>query len=371
VQNYDRQLEDVFAIQTEVAQNVADALKMQLLGEQRERIEKKPTGDISAYTFYLKGRYYWNERSKESLEKAIKYFEEALKRDTEFALAYSGIADSYIVLVDHGYVARSEGYAKATEAATKALKLDDTLAEAHTSLANILSAEWDWIRAEEEFAKALQANPSYATAHHWYSIHLLSLGRLDEAIKELKIAEQLDPLSPMIRSYGAAFVYLSARQYDLALAESDKALELDPNFVVAHFNRVWVYLAKSMFDEALAEQERVLPFLQPLSYDNRAFAGAAYAIAGRTEDAKRILREWEEASAHERAEDVSHWTLALIHLNLGNKDRAFEWLEKAFEARTITPFLVRLLPFFDEMTSDPRFDELMKKTVGSFAPTRE
>ena len=183
-----------------------------------------------------------------------------------------------------------------------------------------------------EFAKALQANPSYATAHHWYSIHLLFTGRLDEAIKELKIAEELDPLSPMIRSYGAAFVYVSARQYDLAMAESDKALELDRNFMVAHFNRIWVYLAKSMFDEALAEQERVLPFLQPLSYDNRAFVGAAYAIAGRTEDAKRILREWEEASAHERVEDVSHWTLALIHLNLGNKDRAFEWLEKAFEA---------------------------------------
>ena len=370
VQNYDRQLEDVFAIQTEVAQNVADALKTQLLDEERQQIEKKPTGDISAYTFYLKGRYYWNERNKESLEKAIKYFEEAIKRDPEFALAYSGIADSYFVLVDHGYLARSDGHAKARDAATKALELDDTLAEAHTSLANILSAEWDWIRAEEEFAKALRANPNYATAHHWYSIHLLCLGRLDEAIKELKIAEELDPLSPMIHAYGQ-LVYLSARQYDIALAESDKALELDPNFMVAHFNRIWVYLAKSMFDEAMAEQERVLPVLQPLSYDNRALVGAVYAIAGRTEEAKRILREWEEASAHERAEDVNHWALALIHLKLGNKDRAFEWLEKAFEAHTITPFLVKLYPYFDEMTSDPRFDELMKKTVGSLAATRE
>ena len=371
VQNYDRQLEDVFAIQTEVAQNVADALETQLLGEERERIEKKPTRDISAYTFYLKGRYYWNERNRESLEKAIKYFEEAIKRDPEFALAYSGIADSYIVLVDHGYIARSEGYAKARDAATKALKLDDTLAEAHTSLANILSVEWDWIRAEEEFAKALQANPNYATAHHWYSIHLLSLGRLDEATKELKIAEELDPLSPMIRSYGGGWVHLSTRQYDIALAELDKALELDPGFVSAHFNRVWVYLAKSMFDEALAEQERVLPFFQPLSTAMRAWIGAAYAIAGRTEDAKRILREWEEASTHEHAEDVNHWALALIHLKLGNKDRAFEWLEKAFEAHTITPFQVRLFPFFDEMTSDPRCDELMKKTVGPLALKRE
>jgi TolB-like protein/Tfp pilus assembly protein PilF len=369
VQNYDRQLEDVFAIQTEVAQNVADALKMQLLDVERQQIEKKPTGDISAYAFYLKGRYYWNERSRESLGKSIEYFEEALKRDSEFALAYSGIADSYIVLVDHGYLARSEGYAKAGDAATKALKLDDTLAEAHTSLANILSREWDWRGAGEEFDKALRANPNYATAHHWYSIHLLETGRLDEAIKEWKIAEELDPLSPMIHAYGA-LVYVHARQYDIALAESDKALELDPNFVSAHFNRIWVYLSKSMFDEAMADQERVLPALQPLSYDNRALVGAAYAIAGRTEEAKRILREWEEASAHERAEDVNHWALALIHLKLGNKDRAFESLEKAIKAHTITPFQVKLFWFFDEMTSDARFDELMKKTVGSLTPTQ-
>jgi TolB-like protein/Tfp pilus assembly protein PilF len=371
VQNYDRQLEDVFAIQTEVAQNVADALKTQLLTEEKQHIAKKPTGDISAYTFYLKGRYLWNERNKESLEKSIKYFEEAIRRDAGFALPYAGLADSYIVLADHSYLPRSEVYPKAKEAARKALGLDDTLAEAHTSLANILSLEWDWIRAEEEFAKALRANPNYATAHHWYSIHFLFLGRVDEAIKELMIAEELDPLSPMIRSYAGAWVYLSSRQYDIALAEVDKALELDPNFLPAHINRVWVYLAKLMFDEAMAEQKRVLPFLQPLTNAWRARLGAAYAIAGRTEEAKRILREWEEGSADERDEDVEHWALALIHLKLGNKDRAFEWLEKAFKARTTTPFLVKVYPFFDEMTSDPRFDELMKKTVGSRASTRE
>jgi tetratricopeptide (TPR) repeat protein len=163
---------------------------------------------------------------------------------------------------------------------------------------------------------------------------------------------------------------LYSRQDDTSLTEVDKALELDPGFMVAHFNRVWVYLAKSMFEEAVAEQERVLPFLKPLSYGNRALVGAAYAVAGRTEDAKRILRELEEASAHERAEDVSPHHLAIIHSKLGNKDRAFEWLRKAFEAHTITPFQAKLLSFFDEITSDPRFDELMKKTVGSFTPTQ-
>ena len=284
VQNYDRQLEDVFAIQTEVAQNVADALKTQLLDQERQQIEKKPTGDISAYSFYLKGRYLWNERNKESLEKSIKYFEEAIERDPEFALAYSGIADSYTVLVDHGYLAQSEGGRKAQDAATKALELDDTLAEAHTSLACILSAKWDWIRAEEEFAKALRINPNYMTAHHWYSIHLAYLGRLDEAIREAKIAEELDPLSPMIHTY-AGIVYLHARQYDVAMKEHEKALELDPNFVPAHGNLADLYLAKSMFKEALAELEWALPHVQPLTTAGKAEVGSVYACLLYTSDA--------------------------------------------------------------------------------------
>ena len=370
VQNYDRQLEDVFAIQTEVAQNVADALKTQLLDEEKQLIEKKPTGDISAYTFYLKGRYLWNERNKESLEKSIKYFEEAMGRDPTFALAYSGLADTYLTLVGHGYTARSEGYAKAKSAATKALELDDRLAEAHTSLGSLLSEQWDWPRAEEEFAKALGINRNYATAHHWYSLHLASIGRLDEAIKELKIAEELDPLSPMIHT-AVGVLYFFARQYDVALGEFDKALELDPNFVPAHGNRVEVYLAKSMYEEALAELERVLPEYQPLSTAAKAEVGSYYARAGRIEDAKRLLRECEDASAHERAEDVNPQASAFIHYKLGNKDRAFEWLEKAFEAHTITPFQVKLYECFDEMTSDPRFDELLKKTVRSVNATRK
>ena len=164
----------------------------------------------------------------------------------------------------------------------------------------------------------------------------------------------------MIHSYGA-LVYLAARQYDIAMKEIDTALELDPNFVPAHGNRIDVYLAKSMYKEALAEAELVLPFLQPLSIALKAEVGAYYARIGRIEEAKHLLQECEEASAHERAEDLNPQYLAIIHWKLGNKDRAFEWLEKAFEARTVTPFWVRLFPFFDEITSDPRFDELMKK----------
>jgi len=361
VQNYDRQLEDVFAIQVEVAQNVADALKTQLLDEEREHIEKKPTEDIGAYTFYLKGRYYWNERNKESLERAIKYFEEAIKRDPQFALAYSGLADCYIVLVDHSYLPPNEGYPKARQAATRALELDNTLAEAHTSLASILNTDWEWTEAEREFKEALRLNPNYPTAHHWYSIHLMTMGHLDEAIKEAKAAQELDPLSPQIHAY-AGILHFCARHYDSAFEEFDRSLELDPNSVAAHEYRCYVYLLKSMFEEALTEMQLVLQFFHMSTANVRAFTGAVYATAGRIEEAKRIIRECEEKSAHEYVDPK--W-LVWAHSRLGNKDRAFGWLEKAFEAHRFTPFEVKLDPRFDGITSDPRFDELMKKTVGA------
>jgi tetratricopeptide (TPR) repeat protein len=366
VQNYDRQLEDVFAIQAEVAQNVADALKTQLLTEERQHIEKKPTGDMGAYTLYLKGRYYWNERNKESLERAIKYFEEAIRRDTEFALAYSGLADCYIVLVDHSYLPPNEGYPKAKKAATKALELDNTLPEAHTSLATILSTDWEWTEAEREFKEALRLNPNYPTAHHWYSIHLLSLGRLDEAMREAKAAQELDPLSPQIHAY-AGILHVCARQYDSALEEFDKSLELDPNSVAAHEYRCYVYLFKSMFEEALTEMQLVLQFFHTSTTNVRAFTGAVYAMVGRVEEAKLILRECEEGSAHEYADP--QW-LVFAHSRLGNKDRALEWLEKAFGAHRFTPFQAKLDPRFDAITSDPRFDELMKKTLAAYPGAR-
>jgi adenylate cyclase len=370
-QTYDRELEDVFAIQAEVAQNVVDALKTQMLGRERKHIEKKPTEDIGAYTLYLKGRYYWNERSRDALEKAIKYFEEAIRRDPGFAPAYSGLTDSYIVLVGHGYLLPSEGYPKAKEAARKALDLDETLAEAHTSLGSILSHEWDWVGAEREFAKAVRANPNYATAHHWYSIHLMTVGRLDEAIKELKIAEELDPLSPMIHTY-AGQLYFYARQYDIAMKEFGKALELDPNFVPAHGNRADLYLVKSMFDEALAELKWLLPALPSAMGEmlEAHFRSYVCAMSGGTEEAKRIILECEEKIAHERDEDIDQNVMtnfAIIHSKLGDKDRALEWLRRCFEVRAITPYEVKLNPEFDEINSDPRFEELMNETIRSLA----
>jgi len=267
--------------------------------------------------------------------------------------------------VDHAYLTPNEGNPKAKQAATKALELDNTLAEAHISLASILNTDWEMAEAEHEFNEALRLNPNYPTAHHWYSVHLRSLGRLDEAMREAKAAKELDPLSPMIHTY-AGELYLDARQYDAAMKEFDKALELDPNFVPAHEDRCYVYLFKSMFEEALTEMQLVLRFSHMSTANVRAFTGAVYAMAGRIEEAKRFLRECEDASTHEY---VNPYWLVFAYSSLGNKDRALEWLEKTFEARIFTPFRAKLDSRFDGVTSDPRFDELLKKFVRSLGGT--
>ncbi len=358
-ESFDREMKDIFAIQSEISKEVAAALKVKLLPIEKERLDKRLTGDLDAYTLYLKGRFCWNERSRDSLMKAVKYFEDAIKKDPDFARAYSGLADCYVVLVNHGYITSTDGYDKARNALTKALSLDGALAEAHTSLGNILSNEWNWSAAEEEFSEAIRTNPGYAKAHHWYSIHLLSLGRIEEAIDQLKIAEDLDPLSPMIHAYaGGLFIY--ARRYDDAMKELDRSLELDQNFVPAHANRSDACLAKGMFDEALAELHWVM-HRAPQSIRWRVELALVYAISGRTKEAEQILKECEESSTRDSLEPHR---LAIIHSKLGNLDRAFEWLEKAFKLRSITPFQVKQGPFYDTITSDPRFDELVRKTGG-------
>jgi len=356
-ESFDREMKDIFVIQSEISKRVAEELKVRILPEEKEHLNKSPTGDLDAYTLYLKGRFCWNERSRDSLIKAVNYFEDAIKKDPESARAYAGLADCYVVLVNHRYLPQKEGYSKARNALTKALSLDGTLAEAHTSLGNILSNEWDWATAEHEFSEAIKANPNFAKAHHWYSIHLLSLGRIEEAVDQLKIAEEFDPLSPMIHAYaGGLFIY--ARRYDDALKEIDRSLELDPNFVPAHANRSDACLAKGMFDEALEELQWVMRRV-PATTHWRVELGFVYAISGRKKEAEQILRECEEPA---NREDFEPQRLAIIYSKVGNLDRAFELLEKAFKLRSITPFQVKQGPFYDTITSDPRFEELVKKT---------
>jgi TolB-like protein len=360
-ESYDREMKDIFAIQSEISKTVAEALRVKVLPVEKERLDGGIGVDPDAYTLYLQGKSCWNERSRTSLMKAIDYFEEAIARHPEFARAHSGLADCYIVLVNHGYLPSAEGYKKAKDALTQALDLDASLAEAHTSLGHVLSRGWDWKSAEEEFAKAIENNPNFAKAHHWYSIHLLSVGQVDAAIEQLNIAEELDPLSPILHSY-AGGLYIYAHQFDNAMKELDRSLQLDPNFVPAHANRSDACLTKSMFEEAIAELDWVSKHVPKSARWNveRAFV---YAISGLREEAEHLLKECETTLDLEQLEPQR---LAVVYSKLGNTDHAMELIEKAFEVRSVTPFQVRQSPFYDTITSDPRFEKLFKKTVQSF-----
>lgn len=362
-QNYDRQLEDVFAIQIEIATSVTESLKAQLLAEEKGKLGQRLTEYVDAYTLYLKGRFSWNERSRDSLIRAIQCFQGAIERDPEFARAYSALGDCYIVLVDHGYLAQKVGYDKARKALTRALDFDPTLAEAHSSLGNILSNEWNWNTAENEFTEAIKNSPNCAKAHHWYSIHLLSVGRLEEAIKQLTIAQELDPLSPMIHAY-AGGLYVYARRYDDAMRQLDRSLQLDPNFVPAHANRCDVCLSKSMFEEAIAELDWVLKRVPGTTYWKME-RGFVCAMSGMKEEAEQLLKECEHAPDFEQLEPQR---LAIAHSKLGNLNRALELIARAFEMHSVTPFQVKQGPFYDTITSDPRFDDLFKKAIQSTEP---
>jgi Tfp pilus assembly protein PilF len=316
-----------------------------------------------AYTLYLKGRHCWNERSKHALADAVKYFKEAVERDPAFALAYSGLADTYSVLADHGYIQADVGFANAKDAAKRAIELGDTLAETHTSMGVILFHDWDWRGTEAEFTKAVKANPNYATAHQWYSLYLAALGRLDEAVKQAKLAEDLDPLSPSIHSCLGGHYY-AAGQYSEAIEEFNKALELEPNFAPAHAQRYYVYMVKSMFDEALADLRHWLPGVPPAMAAIMESQHQSYvcAASGRLEEAKSLLKECEENVAGERDQDLDRGVMAnfmVLNYKLGNRSRAFEWLSKFIQMRMLTPIEVKCDPFFSQVASDPKFEELI------------
>src|SRR5437870_1253137 len=256
-QKYDRELEDVFKIQTDIAERVADALKVQLLTENRTLIEQKAPDDIGAYVLYLRGRYYSSKRTKEDLKRAIGYFGEAIKKDPKYALAYAGMADCYTLMGRHLYLPPKDAFLKAREYANRALELNDNLAEAHTSLAAVLiNYNWDWSAAEEQFKHALHLNPNYAAAHYWHSVLLQTTGRLQESVTAAEKAQVLDPLSPVI-GMGVVQAYFFSEQYDKAIDECRKYLEMNPNFVVAQDYLVHLHVRNGQFEEAADEARRL------------------------------------------------------------------------------------------------------------------
>jgi TolB-like protein/Tfp pilus assembly protein PilF len=354
---FDKDLEDVFAVQSEIAQKVASELEVQIRNSERQMLEKKPTESNQAFAIYLEGRHFLNKRTEEDLKKAIEFFEEALKRDHRYALAFTGIADSLSILALLEFVPPKQVFPKAKNAAENALEIDGSLAEAHTSLGLVMfQYDWNWEGAEREFRRALEFNPSYAPAHQFYADFLKSQGRFDEAISEMGHAQALDPLSLAINTGLGHVLYLS-RQYDQAIQQYRNAIRLDPKFVQAHLWFGRPFLQKRMYREAIAELTQAVK-LSGESTISLAMLGHAYAAAGKRKEAGYFLTKLMERA---KLQYVSSYWIAMVHIGLGDKTESFDWLEKAFQERSSWLAWSGVEPRFDTLRSDPRFTTLMAK----------
>jgi tetratricopeptide (TPR) repeat protein len=350
-------LRDVFALQRKVARSIAEQIRIKLNPNEQAELKHLKAVNAEAYEAYLKGRYFWNKRTGEGLKRAVDYFNQAIEKDPNYAQAYAGLADSYALMGDweYGVLPPAEAFPKAKAAAAKALTLDNTLGEAHTSLAFVLDLfDWDWGAAEGEYREAIELSPNYATAHQWYTWHLITLGRNSEAITEMRRAESLDPLSLIIGA-DMADVLLSARHYDESIQQSRKTIEMDPRFAVTHYELGQAFVQKHMYNEGIAELQKAIG----LSGGDKAFRSNlayAYATSGRRNEALEMLRELKNPSnsGFSNASEI-----ALIYVGLDEKDQAMSWLDKAYGERFNPSVLVR--PCFDPLRSDPRFQDLLRR----------
>jgi len=357
-EKYDREMQDVFAIQDEISLAIVDKMKVSLLGKDKEKLLKRHTQALDAYSLYLKGRYFWNKRTEGSLRKAIQYFEQAIEKDPGYALAYSGLADSHIMLAEYSLVQPKDAFPKAKAAVMKALEIDKSLAEAHTSLAFVKTlSDWDWLGAEKEFTQAIEFNPGYPTARQWYAEYLTMTGRYSEAIAELKRAQELDPLSLTVGVALGVTLFCGTRQYDRVIEECQKVLEMDPNFGGALNLLGMAYRERGMHKEAMEEFQKARAFDEGNTWIT-AGLGHAYALGGKKNEAKKVLEELERLS---KRKYVPSDNIALVCLGLGKKDLMFEYLEKACEDRCVGMSWLKADPIFDSLRSDPRFKSLLKR----------
>ena len=356
-EHYNRRLSDIFEVQEEIAREISEKLRVKLSGKERKQLMKRHTEDAEAYKLYLKGRFHWNKRTRESLKKGIDYFERAIEKDSNYALAFTGLADCYNSLSRFGWLSPAEAMPKAKDAAERALALDAHLAEAHNSRAFVAeNYEWDWPTAEREYKRAIELNPNYATAHQWYGEYLATIGRFDEGLDELKQAEQLDPLSLIINS-DLGLPYFFAREYDRAVEQWQKTVELDPDFWLAHYALALVYEQQGQYREAIAESKRALNLFGDSPWV-LAGLGHIYAVAGETEAAHHVLDELKERG---KGLYVSPFDLALIYAGLGERDEALLWLEKAYEERNQWLTWLKVEPRLDSLRRDPRFSDLVRR----------
>jgi adenylate cyclase len=356
-QNYDKQLDDVFAIQTEIAEKVAEALRVELVQSERERLEKRKAPATGPYTLYLKGRHYWNERTEEGMGKAIGYFNAAVGEDPTFARGYVGLADCYGVMSRNGIMEPEEGMRRARQYALKAIELDGTLAEPWATLASTtLYVERDPGVAEEQFKKSIALNPSYPSAHQWYAHLLVTLGRLDEGMREITKARELDPLSLVIRvNYGDGLYY--SGRFDEAIENFRKIVEESPNFPVVYPSLCQAYLRKSMYQEALDAAEKYIAFIGD-GDESRLLKSYVYSYMGRTDEARRLLAEFER---REPGEGVSPYNIGLSYFAMGDQDSGFRWLEKAYERFDGNTYQLLKDYELDGVRSDPRYLSLLER----------
>src|SRR6266436_1659652 len=343
-QSYQGELRDTLALQSKVARAIADQIRINLNPREQAALKNVKVVNPQAYESFLKGRYFWNKRTADGLKVALAYFNQAIDEDTKYAQAYSGLADTYALLGDWQYAAMTpkEALPKAKAAAIKALELDSALGEAHNSLAFCLDGfDWNFEPAGEEFRRAIELNPGYATAHHWYAWHLSLLGRYDEAIAEMRKAENLDPLS-LIISADLAELLVIAHHYDESILESRKTIEMDPNFALAHNQLGQAYLQKQMHDEAIAEMQKAVQ-LSAGSPTIIANLARAYVASGRRIEAVKLLQDLKKPSSH----TYSHASeIAVVYAALADKDQAMNWLEKGYEERFNPGVLLR--PGFED-----------------------
>ncbi|MEO7801233.1 MAG: tetratricopeptide repeat protein, partial [Ginsengibacter sp.] len=350
-------MDDIFDIQEKVSLKIVEALRLHLTGSDKNLLEKRYTDDTEAYQLYLQGRFFWAKRNADSLSTAVRYFENAIEKDNDYALAWAGLADTYSLMGEYTNTSRREVLAKQTEAINKALQIDNRLGEAHISLAiSLMLNEWDWKNSEKECKIGIELSPNYATGHHWCAEWLLFMDSKEEALKEITIAVDIDPVSPgILKDKGIHFYY--NRKYDEAIELATKTLDLDPEFVPAFRLRSLAYQAKGMIDEAIAENERWGRGLNNKLKTDIALAHI-YADGKRKEEAKAIV---ENIDMTLKKGGNDYRGVALVYASLGDTDKAFEWLDKSYQMHEESLCSLKIDPKFDILHSDQRFKIMLKK----------
>ena len=353
-EQYERPVSDMLTVKQEIAREITDKMRLRLTGEEQKQLVRRDTTNKDAYELYLKGRFYWNRRTAENLRKAVDLFQQAIEKDPNYALAHVGVADCYVMMEEYTGTPARETLPKAKAAVQSALRIDDSLAEAHASQAMVYWLSWQYADSESEFKRAIQLNPNYPTARHWYSLLLRSLGRRNEGEAEIKRAYELDPLSPIINVNVADFANLRG-DHETALAQAKKIIELYPNFAVGYLYLGWSYQRKGDYQNAILALEKSAELSSRWSFVVGPL-GQCYALAGRRADAQAIVKELEERYAKHEALATS---VAAVYAGLGDRDQAFVWLEKGFQEHSGEMVRINFDPPYELLKSDPRFAALL------------